>query len=127
FAPPTAETYDCLAKLSKEDVDKAQASILSSKKDSGFLPSEDNTKDICFFCTNPFDFIKDGEFKKTDILLGTNSNEGGMFLSTGLREIYPPLKGDPKPATLNDLVEHAKKNGAGSNAGQMQMMLPMFF
>lgn len=128
FALPTPDTYACLAKLTREDVDAAQASILTSKKDSGFLPSEDNTKDICFFCQNPFDIVKEGNFNPHgEIMLGTNSNEGGMFLSTGLKDIYPPFKGEPQAMTLNDLVEHAKKNGAGSNAGQMQMMLPMFF
>lgn len=127
FAPPTQATYDCFAGLTADAIDKAQATVLSSRKDAGFLPSEDNTKDICFFCQNPFDFMKEGNFEKPDIMLGTNSNEGGMFLSTGLRDIYPPLKGEPKPATLSDLVDHAKANGAGANAGQMQMMLPMFF
>lgn len=92
--PPTAETYACLKKLSREDIDKAQVAVLSSKKDSGFLPSEDNTKDLCFFCQNPFAIVKDGKFTKTEILLGTNSNEGGMLLSTALPEIYPPLKGE---------------------------------
>ncbi|KAI1289596.1 Acetylcholinesterase [Halotydeus destructor] len=121
------ETYECLSKLTPEAIDKAQAEVLSSKKDSGFLPSEDTTKDICFFCKNPFDFVKDDKFDQTEILLGTNSNEGGMFLSSGLSKIYPPFKGEPEKATLPDLVEYAKKNGAGANAGQMQMMLPMFF
>ena len=128
FAPPVPETYPCLAKLTREQVDEAQAKVLTSKKDSGFLPSEDNTKDICFFCANPFDIVKDGTFDPPgEVLFGTNSNEGGMFLSSGLKDIYPPFEGEPKPMGLNDLVEEAKKNGAGSNAGQMQMMLPMFF
>lgn len=128
FAAPTAETYECLGKLTRAQVDEAQAKILTSKKDIGFLPSEDTTKDICYFCANPFDIVKDGNFPAfPDVMMGTNSDEGGMFLSNGLREIYPPFKGDPKPYDLNMLVEHAKKSGAGSNAGQMQMMLPMFF
>lgn len=128
FALPIDKTYECMASKTREEVDKAQAAVLTSKKDSGFLPSEDNTKDICFFCMNPFDFVKDGNFKGTgEVLMGTNSNEGGMFLASGLRDIYPPFKGDPKPYDLNALVDHAKKFGAGANAGQMQMMLPMFF
>lgn len=128
FAAPTEETYDCLSKLTRAKVDEGQAAILTSRKDVGFIPSEDTTKDICFFCQNPFDIVKDGNFPTTvDVMMGTNSNEGGMFLSNGLREIYPPFKGEPKPYDLNMLVEYAKKSGAGSNAGQMQMMLPMFF
>lgn len=128
FAVPVAETYDCLSKLTREQVDAAQAKVLTSKKDIGFIPSEDSTKGICFFCQNPFDFVKEGNFKFTgEVLMGTNSNEGGMFLATGLKEVYPPFKGDPKKYDLNDLVEYGKKYGAGANAGQMQMMLPMFF
>lgn len=128
FAAPTPETYECLGKLTRKQVDDAQSAILTSKKDVGFIPSEDTTKDICFFCSNPFDIVKEAHFPASpDIMMGTNSNEGGMFLSSGLREIYPPFKGDPKPYDLNMLVEYAKKSGAGSNAGQMQMMLPMFF
>lgn len=116
---PTPETYECLAKLTKEQVDGAQAKVLASKKDAGYLPSEDGTlKDECFFCKNPFDFVKDDKFEQKDCMMGTNSNEGGMMLSSGLYDIYPPFKGDPKPVNLNDLVEHAKKNGAGANAGK---------
>ena len=128
YAAPDAATYECLAKLTRAQVDDAQAKILTSRKDIGFIPSEDTTKDLCFFCSNPFDIVKDGTFPAyPDVMMGTNSNEGGMFLSNGLREIYPPFKGEPKPYDLNMLVEYAKKSGAGSNAGQMQMMLPMFF
>jgi hypothetical protein len=46
---------------------------------------------------------------KVEVMMGTNSNEGGMMLSSGLNQVYPPLEGDPKPYTLDDLVEHAKE------------------
>ena len=77
---------------------------------------------------NPFDLVKLGKFGSVkQILMGTNSNEGGIMLSSGISDTYPPFKGEPKKATLNDLIEMAKSKGAKSNAGQMQMMLPMFF
>lgn len=128
FSPVTDETVKCLTSKTRQEIDEIQAATLSAKKDIGFVPSEDNTKDICFFCTNPFDFVKDGTFKlKGEVLLGTNSNEGGVFLSSGLKEIYPPFKGEPQPKDLNQLVEYAKSFGQNQNAGQLQMMLPMFF
>lgn len=129
FAPVSEETMKCLAGKTRAEIDEIQAATLTAKKDIGFMPSEDNTKDVCFFCTNPFDFVKDGVFESAaEILMGTNSNEGGMFLASGLSNIYPPFKGEPQKKDLNQLVEYAKENaGPNQNAGQMQMMLPMFF
>lgn len=128
FAPVTDATMKCLAGKTREEIDDAQAKTLTAKKDIGFMPSEDNTKDICFFCTNPFDFVKDGAFDSAaEVLMGTNSNEGGMFLSSGLKDIYPPFKGEPQKKNLQELVDYAKSFGPNQNAGQMQMMLPMFF
>ena len=117
-------TLKCLQELSIENIIKTQINILMTKKDVGFLPSEDKL----FFKGNPFDLVKTGKFGKIkEVLMGTNSNEGGLMLATTLRHIYPPFGNESKPTNLNDLVESMKKTSGSTNIGQLQMILPMFF
>lgn len=116
------DTFDCVRKLSFDDILKAAKEIMKSKKDVGFMPVEDQN----FFGGNPFDTMVKNQFGEVkSAIMGTNSNEGGVMLASGMRDVYPPFKGEPKLMDLNQLLEHAKKNGANSNSGQIQLMLPM--
>ena len=118
------DTFECVRKLSFDDVLATAKEIMKSKKDVGFVPVEDQH----FFDGNPFDTIIKNDFGAIkNAIMGTNSNEGGIMLASGMRDVYPPFKGEPKLMDLNQLLEHAKKNGANSNSGQIQLMLPMFF
>lgn len=118
------DTFECVRKLSFDAVMSSVKEILKTKKDVGFVPAEDQN----FFVGNPFDTIIKTDFGSVkSVIMGTNSNEGGVMLASGMRDIYPPFEGKPKLLDLNQLLEHAKKNGANSNSGQIQLMLPMFF
>ena len=118
------DTFECLRKLTVDQVLDAGKEIMKTKKDIGFMPVEDQA----FFGGNPFDTLVKNQFGEVkSAIMGTNSNEGGIMLASGMRDVYPPFKGEPKLLDLNQLLEHAKKNGANSNSGQIQLMLPMFF
>ena len=119
-----SDSVECIKKLNTEQIIQVQEKVLASKKDNGFMPVED----LRFFGGNPFDLVTKTDFGAVrSILLGTNSNEGGLLLTAMFSDVYPLLKGEPKPVSLNQLLEHAKQRGGNSNNGQVQLMLPMFF
>ncbi|RWS07026.1 Fatty acyl-CoA hydrolase precursor: medium chain-like protein [Dinothrombium tinctorium] len=119
-AKPSKETIDCLLKKSYDEIQKAQAEVLSSQQSLPFLPTEGTE---FFKGENPFDiFAKELPTKR--IMFLSDSNEGGLFVTSALYDVYPPLNGEPKQVTLDQLSEKMKGN---EKLSQAQMMLPMFF
>lgn len=120
------DTMECVLKLTREQIEAAQMKVMKNNRETGFSPVED----LRFFGGNPFDTLAKADFGNVkSILMGVNSNEGGMMLTMMFKDVYPLLHGEPKLLNLNELLEQSKKNGGGenSNSGQMQLMLPMFF
>lgn len=70
------DTFECVRKLSLDDILKSAKEIMKTKKDVGFMPVEDQG----FFGGNPFDTLVKNQFGEVkSAIMGTNSNEGIEF------------------------------------------------
>ncbi|RWS30228.1 acetylcholinesterase-like protein [Leptotrombidium deliense] len=123
----TKECLECLQKLTPEQVNEIHTKVLSSKKDIPYFPNEDTD----WLGGNPFDNVKKVKYEGVnDVMMTSNSNEAAVMVAAGLHKLYPPLKGECKKLTLDQLMEEMKKmagSAGGSQMSQMQMMLPMMF
>lgn len=81
-----------------------------------FGPTINRDSSPCFFCHEVFNFDREPLQLDTskNILFGTNSMEGALFVGSVLPDIYPLREGHPKNVTLNDLVH---------KTGMMQFMV----
>lgn len=118
-----AAGLECLKKKTMEEILELQQKMVKNRKDIGFTPNEDED----FFGTNPFDRLKEGSVHVESLLMGSNSNEGGMIYSSAMGSAAPMFKGEPKSLTLNDMIAMMKEKSDSSRASQIQMVLPMFY
>ncbi|XP_074602290.1 acetylcholinesterase-like [Brevipalpus obovatus] len=123
FRVATEETFKCLQSKTSDEMLAFQKTLMTGRKDVGCVPNEDKE----FFGTNPFDKIKSGPFNAKAVLMGSNSNEGGIMYSSSMGDAAPMFKGEPKPLTLNDMINMIKEKSDGSGSSQMQMVMPMFY
>lgn len=107
FNEPDHRTFDCLTAFSSKQL--FELSMLNSSVADQYAPAVDTHSPTCFFCRKLFDFEEVPLSLETskNVLIGTNSMEGAMFVSMALPDVYPPIKGRPKNLTLNDLIKRA--------------------
>lgn len=120
---PEAAGIDCLRKKTVEELLDLQQTILTTRKDMGFTPNEDEE----FFGANPFDKLKEGTVNLESMIMGSTSNEGGIIYSSAMGKAAPMFKGEPESLTLNDMIALMKEKSDGPSGSQIQMILPMFY
>lgn len=93
-------TYECLRNASVEELQKVTEKILSTGKSTGFTPIIDD--DI--FIDHPYDSMRMNKYGiQKELLIGSNTNEGAVFMTYLFTELFPLRKPLPKTLTVENL------------------------
>lgn len=102
YATFNEETFQCVRNVSTMKLLELQTKIATSKRSTGFHPTVDGE----FFPEHPYHLIQSSSYgPQHEILLGTTANEGAMFMTFGLPDIFPAHAELPKNLTQEMIME----------------------
>lgn len=102
YATFSEETFECLRNASAFKLLEIQTQIATSRRSTGFHPTVDGE----FFTDHPYHLTHSSSYgPQHEILLGTTANEGAMFMTFGLPDIFPAHAQLPKNLTQDMIME----------------------
>lgn len=102
YATFNEETFMCIRNASTFQLLQVQTQIVTSKRSTGFHPTVDGD----FFPQHPYHLTHSSAYgPQHEILLGTTANEGAMFMTFGLPNLFPAHTELPKNLTQEMIME----------------------
>lgn len=102
YATFNSETFDCIRNASTMKLLELQTKIALSRRSTGFHPTVDGD----FFPEHPYHLTHSSAYgPQHEILLGTTANEGAIFMTLGLPDIFPANAELPKNLTQNMIMD----------------------
>lgn len=106
YAKFNKDTYECLRNASVEEISEVNKKIMASKKSTGFHPIMDDD----FFIDHPYDSMQMNKYgDQKELLIGSNTNEGAIFLASAVSDFFPLRNPLPENLTLDNLKDFFSK------------------
>lgn len=124
YAKFNKDTYECLRNASVEEILEVHKKISSTGKSTGFHPIMDDD----FFIDHPYDSMRMNKYgNQKELLIGTNTNEGAVFLTSVLTEFFPLRNPLAENLTLDNLKECFMKKIPEKSIQKMRPMIDSMF